>query len=351
MKHLFLVHSNITYLASLGVILRENLSINDVIIISTSKYEINYPIPTHPQLPRPFRQIFFHPIDCICVVKYIDKKISKMVDKEEFIAYIPALLHIHSTVITHPLCKEFHFIEEGLSVYKEQIDWHDVTYYTGFQPRYRYRGMGGVKQQIWDISLLLRGYKLEIFRLPLLYNSFFNSCGTKFYGFSEDSFYGVRNLRRISLKDVCNGFEWKCYYEKLEDVDIWLGQFSSANKSEKYEKIDQYVNAIEQGCAKRLLEQGGKKIMIKFHPIEELYAKQQTLKMFNRNGIEVEIIPDNVVLEIEFFNAKNIRLYSVNSSLLMYASFLGIECNSICRFLSYRSNIQIPALWKRINVL
>ncbi len=351
MKHIFLVHSNITYLASLGVILKENLNINDVIIISTSKYERSNPIPIQSQLPRPIRQILFHPIDCVFSVKYIDKKISKFVDNQSFIAYIPALLHIHSVVVTHPLCKGFHFIEEGLSVYREQIDWHDVTYYTGFRPRYRYRGIGGFKQQIWDLSLLLRGYKLEIFKLPLLYNSYFNVYGLKFYGFSDDSFYGVRNLQRISLQDVCDGFEWQCYYKNLNNVDIWLGQFSLAEKGEKKEDIDRYVNAIEQGCAKRLLEQKRKKILVKFHPIEDLYSKQQTLEMFQRNGIDVEIIPDNVVLEIEFFNAKNIRLYSVNSSLLMYASFLGFECNSICRFLPNHSNIQIPAFRKRINVL
>ena len=47
--------------------------------------------------------------------------------------------------------------------------------------------------------------------------------------------------------------------------------------------------------------------------------------MFQHNGIEVEIIPNEVVLELELFKAKNVRLYSISSSLLLYASMLGVK--------------------------
>lgn len=344
MKHVFCVHSNITYLAALGVICKEKLPITDVVIVTNCRFERDTPVKVHQILP--LCNVWRHPLDAIFTVRYIDREIAKLVGDKTYIAYTEALFAFHDVVVTHPLCQQFHFIEEGLSVYYEEMDWQMQTANYSLRPCYRYKGWKGFLQKLRDISLLVRGYKLEMLGLPALYNAFFNAKGVNFYGFSNESYYGVKNPCRISLKQVSDSFEWYTHYEKLEDIDIWLGQ---NNPSGGNELIDRYVVAIEKGCAQQLLSQGKKCVMVKFHPVEETYAKQQTLKMFQRNGIEVEIMPDEVVLELELFKAKNVRLYSLSSSLLLYAAMLGIECNSIINHMPSEYKVNTPALWKNVN--
>lgn len=344
MKHVFCIHSNITYLAALGVICKEKLSLEDVVIVTNCKFQRNTPIKVHQILP--FRKIWSHLINVFSPVRYIDKQIAKLVDNDIYIAYTEALFAFHDVVVTHPLCQQFHFIEEGLSVYYEEMDWQMQTANYSLRACYRYKGWKGFLQKLRDISLLARGYKLEMLGLPALYNAFFNAKGIRFYGFSNESYYGVKNLCRISLKQVSNSFEWHTHYENLEDIDIWIGQ---NNPEGDKELMDKYVDAIEKGCVRQLLNQGKKRIMVKFHPVEKAYAKSQTLKMFQQNSIEVEIIPDEVVLELELFKAKNVRLYSVSSSLLLYAAMLGIECNSIINYMPLEYKVNTPTLWKNVN--
>lgn len=347
MKHVFIIHSNITYLAALGVICKEKIDLKDVVIISWCKFKRDTPIKTYNLIPYSFKQSLLHPIDYLFTVRYLDRQITKLVNNEPYIAYTETLYHLHDIVVTHPLCQKFHFIEEGLSVYENEPEWFKQTCNYSCQPSYRYRGLSGIKRKLSDIMMIIKGYKLEMLGLPALYNAYFNAKGIKFYGFSDFSFYGVQNPHRISLKEVKESFSWNLYYNKLENVDIWIGQ---NNPPGSKEVIDKYVKAIEEGCAKKLISQGKNKIMVKFHSIEEMYAKSQTLKMFEKNGINVEIIPDNVVLEIELFNAKNVTLYSISSSLLVYASMLGIKCNCIWRYF-YNSEMPISSYSKIINIL
>ena len=47
MKHVFCIHSNITYLAALGVVCRENLPLVDVVIVSNNNYERDINVKVH----------------------------------------------------------------------------------------------------------------------------------------------------------------------------------------------------------------------------------------------------------------------------------------------------------------
>lgn len=347
MKHVFCIHSNITYLAALGVICKEMLPLEDVVIVTNHDFIRDTPVKVHQiRTCSGLRNVWRHPMRILFTVRYIDREIAKLVGNEMYIAYTEALFAFHDVVVTHPLCSQFHFIEEGLSVYYEEMDWQMQTANYSVRHCYRYKGWKGFLQKLRDISLLVRGYKLEMLGLPALYNAFFNAKGVRFYGFSNESYYGVKNLYRISLKQVNESFEWNTYYEKLEDIDIWLGQ---NNPQGGNELIDKYVDAIKKGCAQKLLNQGRKHVMVKFHPVEEAYAKRKTLEMFQQNGIKAEVIPDEVVLELELFKAKNVRLYSVGSSILLYAGMLGIECNSIINHMPIKHKVNTPALWRNVN--
>lgn len=348
MKHVFVIHSNITYLSALGVIMKEKLSLDDVVILSWNNFAREVPVKVHRVRQYAIKDIFRHPIDYIFKVRYLDRIIAELVNYEPYIAYTEALFSFHDVVVTHPLCQKFNFIEEGLSVYTKELEWQYQTVNYSAQPCYRYYGWKGFLQKLRDIKTIVQGYKLEMLGLPAFYHAFFCTRGIKFYGFCEQAFYGVDHREVMDLKAIGKYYKWNLYYEQLKDVDIWLGQ---NNPEGGNELIDRYVKAIETGCAQRLLSQGKKKIMVKFHPFEEQYAKEQTLAMFSRYNIEVEIIPDEVILELELMNSENVRLYSVASSLLIYASLMGVECNSIIRHLPKEKMIDAPIIFEKCNMV
>jgi hypothetical protein len=349
MKHVFIIHSNITYLSALGVIMKEKINLDDVVILSWNNFQREEPVKVHRvKQYDAVRNIFRHPIDYIFKVRYLDRTIAKLVDYEPYIAYTEALYFFHDVVVTHPLCQKFNFIEEGLVVYAKEINWQQQTANYSQQPCYRYCGWSGFLQKLRDIKMIVQGYKLEMLGLPAFYNAFFCTRDIKFYGFCEQSFYGVEHREVMDIKAIGKHYKWSLYYRQLKDVDIWLGQ---NNPQGGNALIDTYVKAIEIGCAQRLLSQGKKKVMVKFHPFEEQYAKEQTIAMFNRHGIAVEIIPDEVILELELMNSENVRLYSVCSSLLVYAALMGVECNSIICHMPEESMVDAPIIFEKCNMV
>ncbi|MBQ4163274.1 MAG: hypothetical protein IJD84_10425, partial [Parabacteroides sp.] len=65
MKHIFIIHSNISYLASLGVICKERIPNKNVIFIA-KKYSNEWgPIPIHNIGIRTMKDLFRHPIDVL----------------------------------------------------------------------------------------------------------------------------------------------------------------------------------------------------------------------------------------------------------------------------------------------
>lgn len=348
MKHVFVIHSNITYLSALGVILKDTLNLDDVVILSWNNFVRDEPVKVHQVQQYAAKDIFQHPIDYIFTVRYLDSAIAKLVNHEPFIAYTEALFFFHDVVVTHPLCQKFNFIEEGLSVYKKEMIWQFQTANYSQKPCYRYRGWSGFLKKLCDIRMIIQGYKLEMLGLPAFYNAFFCTKDIKFYGFCEQSFYGVDHREVMDIKAIGKHYKWNLYYKQLKDVDIWIGQNNPRGGNNL---IDTYVKAIELGCAQRLLSQGKRKVMVKFHPFEEQYAKEQTIAMFKRNGIKVEIIPNEVILEIELMNSENVRLYSVCSSLLVYAALMGVECNSIINHMPNEDRVNVSIIFEKCNIV
>ena len=108
MKHIFLVHSSITYLMSLSISQFKGLDASEVLILS-DHYNSNY-VPIEVIKIEDYSLNFLQRmIARFNYPRYIDRVIAKKIGHEEFILYMHSALPIQKIFMTHPQCKEFHF--------------------------------------------------------------------------------------------------------------------------------------------------------------------------------------------------------------------------------------------------
>jgi len=94
-----------------------------------------------------------------------------------------------------------------------------------------------------------------------------------------------------------------------------------------------YLQGIKHGCIEYLKSRGEKNILIKFHRDESQFLRSNVLQLFRDQNISVEIIPDSTIMELLLFEATNVTLIGVYSSLLFYAGIMGHQSYSIYEFL------------------
>lgn len=329
MKHVFVVHSNITYLAALGVIVKEKLNMEDIVILS-SYFGKETPVKCHYiNINHRLKEVLIHPKKVLFPVKYADNEIARLCNGERFIAYVDCMLTLHRIAATHPLCDSINFIEEGSGVYTHK---HSLLLHSAGVPRYGRKGYRNhsLESLLYDVMIVLKGYSLKMMSLPFYYDAYVGTDNIKFYGFSKDSFYAASHKEIISLKSIRDAFHWTTTLD-IDDCNIWLGQ---SYYVESY-TLESYINGIKEGCAKKLKEKNVDAVWIKFHPVEKEDSKELTKKVFKEQGIETKIISDEVILEIELLKASNVVLWGNNTSIFLYASQMGITCNSIAEFIEH----------------
>ncbi len=345
MKHLFIVHSNITYLAALGAICKENLASEDVVILGDN-YHAASPIVCHPiEINLPLKTALKHPTQTLRPVRYVDAVIERLTGGEPYVLYVQMLFNIQRIALTNPKCKGLNFIEEGLSVYRKSVPMWYITANARASEKLPYRNKT-IKDRLRNLYSCFKGYSSRMMALPFLYTGYFNVEGVKFYGFSHDSFVGVDSVEVISFSDIVSRFEIKCQIN-LTDKNIWIG-----NNAVRIgvQTLEQYLAGIDSGVIKNL-ESGTKMVAIKFHPTEQQDSRDGTVKLFEDAGIETQIIDDAVVLELELLNSTGVTLWGVDSTLLYYAARQGLKCNSIINHLPDFPHPNIPQFWDSVTLV
>lgn len=343
MKHVFVVHSNITYLAALGVIIKENIHQRDVVIIS-QLYERELPIKCHRFRQIPLKKILLHPFSVLSEVKCIDNYVESLVQQESYIVYVEALYPFHAVIATNKLCVRLNFIEEGLSAYPNTLSFnsHTMNY---DKSSYRYSSL---KERFRDLYYLIKGYPIRLHAIPSFFNAYYDNSQITFYGFGKDAFKGVSNKVQISLREVKEKFQWESSL-LLKDVDIWLG--TNCCTRENY-PIKKYLTAIHKGMIQTMKEENRTQVFVKFHPAESEESRNATINLFENNCIKVRVIPDEVILELELFNVDNVRIYAIDTSIMVYASLLGISCTSLLYLLEdFPQPPLLPSCWDSVVFL
>lgn len=348
MKHLFVVHSNITYLAALGTICAENLSLDDVVITSRIDLHIKEPVPVE-FLPfvfekrRPWNWWVLHPYG------YVDRFIKKHIGDEPFIAYIEIMEMSSKLFVSNPQCVGYHFIEEGASAHVKGTVRTDIEYNDFNTPSESLRYMS-FRDRVKSVVILMCGMSMRNLSLPFFYDAYFRLKDVVFYGFGEDSFKEAHRKIELSWEDIIHRFILPKRY-KLSDSCIWLG--ICCDEAGIGIPISEYISGIEKKCITHLVANGVNKVYIKHHPRATIELRKQEVGVFEKAGINVVIIEDNVCMEIELLGENNVSIYMLQTSLFYYARQMGHKkIYSIANYFpEYMDRCALDDMWDEVIML
>lgn len=306
MKHIFVVHSPLTYIVSLGVIYKEQIKREDAIIVSTNYYQ-KEPIeiriikmPTKKDLFFKFRvRDWFNPI------KYGFREIDKLINNDSFYLYVPAFSHFSKIFLIHPHCKAFSFLEEGYSSYRDSFD---LEYLVS-----QYRGLSFVptkKDILRTVLLAIRGYGEKFISIPYLYNSFHGMQGIRYYCITSIAFPFQKEKIIIKPQDIIIFYDIKNIIS-IDDSYVWIGT-----------PFQEDISILVKKCVEYLKEKNIVEIYVRFHPRESIASQQKTIKIFRKNGINIHMIDKKMIFEFVLYSSKNITLMGYNSTLLYMAPLL-----------------------------
>lgn len=346
MKHIFVVHSHITYLAALGVIEHDGLSLSDCVLVSPS-YQRAEPVAV--QIMPFLSGLRANRFSIGCYLqpsKHIDRAINRLTNGERYTLYFSVTLPLVRVLMSNALCGEFHLLEEGVSAY---VAWFDLPTMTTYS-RAGFRA-GGLVSRLRDTLLpLLRGYTSRLQALPIFYNAY-QHPDRKFYGFSDSSYVqlAVGQRVRLSFESIARRFDFSAVGVDLSGATIWLGDCVDSSQSDSA----RYFEALEQGFIKQVvLANSIDRVFVKFHYRESLASRNATLELFARHGVEIEVIHDTVIMEIALLSCADAKLYGTYSSLLLYAAFIGHKAYSVDRF--YTAGVldkRICSFWEYVEKL
>ena len=329
MKHIFMVHSHITYLAALGTITREKIADGDYLLLSEG-YRRSDPVPVHPQIQfsNSRRYMLRHPLRWLQPDKATDRVIDDFIGDDTFTAYVNAFYFLSRVVCTHARCAGVHFIEEGYSAYRKGIPFDSYGHYQ--------RNHGKRQRRIWEsLLLLIRGFSFRLQSFPVFYDAYTNVEGIEFYGFSPDTFVGVAETRVVSFDQIRKRFPFP-RQASIDGATLWIGD----DIIEVYGYPRQYYKqCLEKGFITFLKSRGITEIVIKFHPGETAQEREWQLELFASYQITTRLIPDQVILETELCESQGVTLCGFHSSLMLYAAFMGHKSISFDRYLIPDANV------------
>lgn len=334
MKHIFVVHSNITYLAALGVIALKELSPGDVMIVS-QHYVRAHPIEV--VRLKLFSKNILRPRRFFNFAHQIDRLIEKFTCGTPFELYIPAMTKPAKVVATNSLCARINFIEEGMGSYLKSYNMDSHTYEDRAEGYRANLSWAYIKHTINSIANILRGETMRLHAMPMNYTSYVGRSEHDFYCFHHSAFplSDPDRHRLISMRAVGHNFVFE-KKTQLSDQYVLIGEglFSlSADYS-----TDEYIKVLELHVVPWLKENGVKELYIKHHYNESKESQDGSRAVFTRNDISINIIPNDTIMEIELQGERNVTLVGCSSSLLFYGALSGAKS------FSYADKLHKPTL-------
>jgi len=337
-KHIFLVHTPITYLVSISVIKELKVSKEDAFVIlhefndeAILENDMYTSLRMEGVNEKKFFKKLYRFFRYFNIGARVDKLINAVITSQKFIAYVPVLTPVHKFLITHPNCVAFNFIEEGLAQYFEEDTLESLN---PLYRKYSWRSsfFENSKRVLNEMHLVLRGYNFKLAGLPFSYSCYGSLKNIVFYGLTHDSYPLINNQKKviISLEEKNFNFIRQKYTTNLNDKFVWVGDPGVIHHGFN-PKI--YLRGIREGCINFIKDKGVKDTYIKFHRDEPDNLRQAIKKLFQDNEISIHVIPDSTMMELLLFQAKNVTLIGVYSSLLYYASIMGHKSFSIYNFL------------------
>jgi len=322
MKHIFTIHSSLTFLVSYAIIKHLKLKNEEVILIS-SKYEV--PIDGFKVVPS-FSELntgFWKKIRTRNAPNSYDQYIDEITLGEKFIAYVDLMSYYQKILVTHKNCKYFHFMEEGNSAYQSVDDLVDITW-ADRHMSYREKTFS-----IKSLVRVLRGYNLRLLSLPYIYSAYTNMEAIQFYSFSKNAFFNAPLEKKVIVKPdpEDDNIAVMAGNYHLENEVVWLD-----GSNTRYTGLpeEMYHKAIQKGIdilkEKEIIQS---KVYVKLRPGIQDYSTNKLVVILRRNGIEVEVLPNEMILECFFMLSKNCHVIGTLTAALEYAHVFGHNAYSI----------------------
>ncbi len=361
MKHIFLVHSPITYLTSVAVINQLQIAKDDAVIIFVRFNKIAQPDNNYIGISldeyyenRSTSKKIYNYVQHFNIAKRIDKLVNEATKNEKFTAYVPVLLFIGKALITHSNCYTFNFIEEGMAQYYTEETLGNLTLVNA-KESWRTSIIKNTKQLLYELYMVLRGYNFKLHALPFTYSCYNSFKNVGFYGLTPESFPLADIKKKVVIPFTRETFRLDIHQNELDISNkiVWVGDAGVAVHGFS---TSLYLKGINEGCIDYLKRTKRNEIFIKFHRDESLQLREMVKKLFKENGIAFQIIPDFVIMELLLLKAKYVTLIGIYSSLLYYAAIMGHTSFSIYEFVrkdyaNLFANRDLNFYWRKVNLI
>lgn len=327
MKHVFLVHSPITYIMALSVMCEENLRNEEVIFLSNKQLQYANVIPVL------CMNKLFCGINKILYGRKFDTLIKKITYGEPFYAYIPVMNQQARLLVTNSQCLGFHFIEEGLEAYFRNMTL-DYLSSEGYSKKWRCTTINDYVNLLRDsIALFIHGIPTKTLQLPFHYHNYAFNESHIFYCSGKDAFSIAVNRKVCSIKNRLT--KLMDYSYDVSDSYIWV----SSHIFQSYPSVKLEIKEMYKQALFRFFKDNGcKQLFVKFHPTENKDSRKLTSQMFDELGVNYTIVPDNIILELALITSKNVTMISDYSSLLLYNYILGHHNVSVAKIIHKYTN-------------
>lgn len=315
MKHVFYVHSGITFVVSLATIEHLKLKPDQVLIILCRDIRIGKDYPVLKLTPEE-EQIQLIPsygskevLRKIGILWKLDQKISRFVNHTGFTLYLPSEKnYLMQFLQTHSLCKKRNFIEEGILTY--QLEFKKVTALrNGFKDNLRH-----------------------ILRFP--FHLFRSSVGQASLPIALKDFNVYVATRKA--RELLKSFH-------AEQVDVNRILKTQTDESPRVSNLYIFDAVVEMGLSDHIpfmesletfisTQVPRKNLHVKFHPFQKDNAVYQAL--FDKYEIEYTILGSEVIPEMIIAQSSSMVVYGLASSVLFYAHEIGHQVFSFSPILA-----------------
>lgn len=306
MKHVFYVHSGITYLISLAAIDYLKIQKSDVIIISCRSVVIDEAYQCL-NLTRQEEDITLLPsygsvgvLKLLFTLRNLDRKIERALHNHFFTLYLPSEKnYLMQYLQSHRLCVRRDFIEEGL-----------LTYRAGFlKPRPLRKSLFG------RIKNLLR-FPFHLYRTEGVAGS--PSDFTIYVG-TQTAQHALHSFN-VVLLDITSHTQ----KERKMTIPRFTALFIfDAVVEMNLCSYENFIGALEDFIVEKVPRQN---LAIKFHPFQREYA--QYLEVFKKYNIEYILLGAEIIPEMMIARNSAVSVYGLSSSVLFYAKEMGNEVHS-----------------------
>ncbi len=302
MKHIFYIHSFITYLSALGVIENKNIKDDAVLFLyvrgcfkqSRFRYiNVNDSCPELFGLPCYASRFFY--VRNWSLIKFFDKLIDSFCENDNYVCYLPSNgQYLQQLLSTHHKCVRLHFIEEGLFSYNDTFRKKNWPFY-GI--------LGSVKKYL--------------------------NTGNRVV--NPD--YIVKNSILYILFDVKNysgPLQKKCIMPNINKIPYDGPRLSNANvlmmnafRDASAEVIDDLLKILY-----RFAQRQNKPIYIKHHPYSSKEFKLAVENVFRLSGVEFYVLDDFSSTELLLWHSNELSVYGFFSATMLYAVMFGHKAYS-----------------------